>query len=131
MPDHPIVAGPEAEIVQRPGSHRGAIAVSTRNTDLSAFLPVDMTTRRSQVQPIPLARIDPGSFLVETEPFDPTGILVDPRVLHTRGCHPLKGAPDVEQERAIFGGEGGDRDQVRAGNSTNTGRLHAVSVVQA
>src|SRR5882724_1265135 len=109
MPDHPIVAGPEAQIVQRPGSHRSAIAVSTRNANLPALLPVNMTPRRPQVQPIPLARIDLGAFLVETEPFDPTGILIDPGVLHSRGRHPLERAPDVEQESAIFGGEGSDR----------------------
>src|SRR5882724_9090522 len=99
MPDHPIVARPEPEIVQRPGSHRRAVAVSTRNADLATFQPVNMTPRGPEVQPIPFARIDPGAFLIETEPVYPAGILVDPGILHTGGRNPLKGAPDVEQER--------------------------------
>src|SRR5262249_37406747 len=102
VPHHPIVAGPEAQVVQRPGAHRGAIAISTRDTDLSALLPVHMAARGPEVEPIPLAGIELRSFLIEAEAFDPTGILIDPGILHARRCNPLKGAPDVEQERAVF-----------------------------
>ena len=91
--------------LQRPGSHRGAVAVRTWNADFGAAFPVDMTSRRSEIQPVPLARIDPGPLFVEAETLDPAGVLVDPGILHTRRGHPLERPPDVEQEGAILSGK--------------------------
>src|SRR5690606_1618202 len=47
-------------------------------------------------------------FFVEAETLGPAGILVDPRILATCGRRPADGAPDVEQEGPVFGGEAGD-----------------------
>ena len=69
---------------------------------------VDVAARRTDVEAVALARVDLGSFLVEAEALHPARILVDPGIFDAVGCNPVEGAPDVEKECAVLGGEAGD-----------------------
>src|SRR5262249_36618081 len=100
-----VMAGPESEIVGRPGLHRRAIAIGAAHPDLAGLGIVDMAARRPEIEPVALARVDHRAFLVEAEAFGPARILVDPRILDALGRDPVVAAPDVEHESAIFGCE--------------------------
>src|SRR5262245_60752136 len=108
MPHHPVVPGPEAQIVERPCTHGRAIAICPWNADLATLLTIDVASRGAEIQSIALAWIELGALLVEAESLDPTRILIDPGILHARGRNPLKGSPDVEHESAVFGCKRGD-----------------------
>ncbi len=109
MTNEAAVAGPVGEIVGDPGAHGRAIAIGAGHADLVGLLIVDMAAGRALVEAIAEARVDLGRLVIDLEAFDPAGVLVDPGVFHPFRRRPVKAAPHVLAEGAIFGGEAGDR----------------------
>src|SRR5271163_1126158 len=109
MPHHAVVPGPVGQVIGGPRTHGRAVAVGTRNTDFRALGIIDVSPGRTDIQTVALAWVDLGSLLIEAETLDPTRILIDPRILYAGHTDPVESAPDIEQERAIFGREGSDR----------------------
>src|SRR5690606_30293889 len=98
------------------------------HADLTGLARVDVTAGGADVEAVTLARIDARALFVELETLGPARVLVDPRILETLGGGPVEGAPDVEQERPVLGGEGGDAVRAQDPARQLVAHLHLVEV---